>query len=60
MPIRQPVFVIVDLDSGTIIGSSAMIVDISNLSDDEVEELSSDQSAAIDYAVTHGTPVRLP
>ena len=53
-------FVIVDLDSGTIIGPNAMIVDASNVSDEEMEGILSDDAVAISYASSHGTPVRLP
>lgn len=53
-------FVIVDLDSGTVIGPNAMIVDASNVSDEEMEGILSDDAVAISYASSHGTPVRLP
>lgn len=53
-------FVVVDLDSGTIIGSNVRIIDVTDIPDWKLEELSCDQSAAWDYAMAHGIPIRLP
>lgn len=47
-------YAIIDLDTGTVLGTNVVLVPIANLNDEQMEEIMSSDAAAHDYGQTHG------
>jgi hypothetical protein len=43
-------YIVVDRDTGTVLGTNLVVIKSSNLTEDEREEISNDDSVAIEYA----------
>lgn len=50
-------FAVIDMDTGTVLGTNLKLVSMKNLSEEELEEISSSDSAAWDYAYRTGAPL---